>query len=219
MRQLTAVGLIGFLVPSVAALCSAAFVGNAVTTVQAGTAASEESRLTQGDSALAAGHHREALESYNAFLDRAPDRLDVRAKRAIALFRLGHLDAARQEMRTIRLRTINGLESELRQRPDDASLLGRVARLHSELRDDEAALAHARHLVEVQPASAEAHFTLGNVLYRAGQVRAAQDSYDLALSHDHRKTEAYVARAASRLRMGDRAGAADDLRRAREILP
>jgi tetratricopeptide (TPR) repeat protein len=219
MRHLAAVGLFGLLVPSVAALCGAALPTDAVATEQAGTAASEASQLTEGDSALAAGHHREALENYNALLERAPDRLDVRAKRAIALFGLGHLDAARQEMRTIRLRTVDGLESELRQQPDDASLLGRVARLRSKLRDDEAALAHARHLANLQPASAEAHFTLGNVLYRAGQVRAAEDSYNLALSLDHGKAEAYVARAAARVRMGDRAGAAADLQRAREVLP
>lgn len=175
--------------------------------------------VSQGDRALRAGQYSEALARFDAVLRRSPDRLEVRARRAIALFGLGQATAAGEEIREIRRRRMANLDSALQRQADDVALLLRAARARSELQDHEAALAHARRATALAPSLAEAHFTLGNVLYRAGRLREALGSYDRALLLDPGKTEAYAARGTARRRTGDYAGAASDLRRVREAAP
>jgi tetratricopeptide (TPR) repeat protein len=186
------------------------------TAQEPGRASIDDPRLEEANRAMADGRHEVALERYDAVLLEDPQRLDVRASRAIALFSLGESEAAEEEIRAIRQRQLADLERDLQRAPDDTSLLARLARVQSELEDHDAALVSARRVLRLQPDSAEAHFALGNVLYRAGEAVAALDSYDRALSLDPTMTQAYAARSAARQRAGNQRGAAADLLHVRD---
>jgi tetratricopeptide (TPR) repeat protein len=188
----------------------------AATAQELGAPIDDDPRLEEANRAMADRRYQVALESYDAILAAAPQRLDVRARRAIALLSLGEADAAEQEIRAIRERLEAKLERDVRQAPDDPDLLARLARVQSESGEHRAALLSARRVLRLRPDSAEAHFALGNVLYRAGDNVAALASYDRALSLDPTRTEVYAARSAARQRAGDQRGAAADLLRVRD---
>lgn len=87
------------------------------------------------------------------------------------------------------------------------------------LGDSKGALADLSRAVELNRKSSWIFLWKGNVEEALGLIKEAGKDFDLSLGIDQRHVAAMLARAALRLRIGDEAGARDDLERAEAAVP
>jgi len=117
----------------------------------------------QQDAVTALGELREAIRT-------SPNQVDRRLKLALALYRLGDLDAAIEECRTA-----------IRLQPEQANAHLQLGVMLIAKQEWKAAASVLKEALRLDPELAQAHYNLGHALYSLGNVTAAIQSYHQAL--------------------------------------
>ncbi len=100
----------------------------------------------------------------------APDHVEDRVRLALALYRLGDLDAAIDECRTA-----------IRLQPEQANAHVHLGVMLIAKQEWNAAASVLKEALRLDPELAQAHYNLGHALYSLGRVNAAIQSYHQAL--------------------------------------
>ena len=154
-----------------------------------------------GEYAAAARYYLEAFEA-------APDQVELGKRLALARFKLGDHEAARET-----------IDRYLAERPADAEALALRGNVELELGRPDAAVRWLERAIEVAPAEAPYRYYHGRLLLRLGRFESARRSLEAAVRLAPGHLEPVLDLIALSLQSGDAARARGWLRRARAIAP
>ncbi len=126
--------------------------------------------LVEGDTAVAAGRHADALDAYERALEADPEATDALAGRAVALAALDRVDEAR-----------SALEAVLARAPEHPTAALNLARLQAHAGEHAAAVENLRALLGREPANAGAHRQMAESLLALGREADALPHLERAL--------------------------------------
>ena len=158
------------------------------------------------------GKHKKALELYDRAISLDPGIAHAYAYRSLTLIQLGRLDRAIDDSKKAL-----ELSKEKGVRLLSLSNLGAAYLKKGEYR---LAVEALEELISIDKSDPIPHFLLGEALRGIGgeeYLKRAKDTYTRAIELDETYALAYFFRAGVKRKLGDEAGAAEDLKRACEL--
>jgi len=150
---------------------------------------------------------KKVLQDFASKIRSAPNDARLYIARAEAYYRISDFQDA-----------IADLDHAIKLQPTEGLFLLR-ARVRGRMGDYNGAIEDAARAVRLNPNSATAHVTLGYGYRAIAQTKRAMAEFDHAIELDSKNAEAYMARAGTYSKMGDRASAEADCQRALALMP
>ena len=139
----------------------------------------------RAESLVALGRDREAIDALERVLTLSPGREVAKTRLEFLRLRMtqGAMDRARRARSAGRLDVAEReLEAALVDAPGSALILGELATVELAARRLDEAEAHARRAIQIEPAAAERHALLGDILEAGSKYRDAATAYTRAVA-------------------------------------